>query len=385
MLPEKLFDRPIEQTPLYKTHKNLCDKYDELSATDIKKALGLSELEIVDQQLGLRSILLKADFLPLINSLSSLGYTLTSLYNNAVVQECKGFYMATVYENTISILVSNAKEVEVSVLLNNWHSVYAVRELSESGYRYSLQIFGEDGRVIQKIFMQPQSNFYAYQTIIANHEYYALEATPKLKRPASDSYSDENDRGMDIDVRALILDWRKKQSINHAELLVKKYGVSYQQMYRCIGDVYAEEFSAKKLQTIMEQVTQRNILVTFRTSNKGALQDYTGMLSNVYAKGDHLYCIAADFSLRILETAIANAWLVRKATAGGIVTSLEFYGSCGSQLLKIHGEYDAKYGEGIYWKRLAEGVLQYCSSGYLIGSNKSNEAYMTREPLVNLG
>ncbi len=368
MLLDKLFDRPIVKTQLHENYKNACERYGELAHKGVEKTLGLTELDVVDQQLGVNSIALKTNFLEIMNSLPSLGYTATRVYNNIAIQECKGFYMATVCENTINIIMANAKEAGVKVLLDSWQCIYAVRELTELGYRYSLQIFGENGKAVKKIFMQPQSNFYAYQDIIDGHKSNEEQTQQAIQKSISNIRKD-------VDVRELILDWRKEGSINHAEELTKKYKISYQEIYRYIGDVYAEELSVKKLEIIMEQAAERNMPMSFYTFNNGVSQYYSGVLDNVYASGDCLHCMAADFSLQILETSIANAWLVRKATSSGIVTSLEFYDSYGNQLLKLHGQYN-KYGESIHWKRLAESALQYCSSGYLIGGNKSNAAYM---------
>jgi len=369
MLLDKLFDRPIAKTQLQETYKNVCEKYGELSDREAKKILGVTELDIVDQQLGVSSVALKTSFLGIVNSLSSLGYTTTEVYNNVAVQECRGFYMATACEDTINIIMANAKEAGIKLLLDSWQCIYAVRKLTELGYRYSFQIFDKNGSVVQKIFMRSQSNFYAYQDIVNNYKDSFCKNTPIINKVVSNIYKE-------VDVRELILDWRKAKSISHAEELTKKYKLSYQEIYRYIGDVYAEELPVKKLEVIMEQVTERNMPMSFYTFNNGASQYYSGTLDSAYASGDYLYCIAADFSLKILETGIANAWLVRKATSGGIVTSLEFYDSYGSQLLKVHGQYDSHYGESIHWKRLAESTLQYCGSGYLMGANKSNPAYI---------
>jgi putative hemin transport protein len=61
-----------------------------------------------------------------------------------------------------------------------------------------------------------------------------------------------------------------------------------------------------------------------------------------------------DFNLHVQEQAIASAWVVRKPTVDGIVTSLELYAHDESLILTVFGKRKPGIPENLTWRALVE-------------------------------
>lgn len=57
-----------------------------------------------------------------------------------------------------------------------------------------------------------------------------------------------------------------------------------------------------------------------------------------------------DFTLHLIENAIAESWVTRKPTADGIVTSLELYAADGTQIAQLFGQRTEGTAEQQQWR-----------------------------------
>lgn len=63
-----------------------------------------------------------------------------------------------------------------------------------------------------------------------------------------------------------------------------------------------------------------------------------------------------DFTLHLIEDAIAESWITRKPTADGVVTSLELYAADGTQIAQLFGQRTEGTPEQAQWRKQIEAL-----------------------------
>ena len=87
--------------------------------------------------------------------------------------------------------------------------------------------------------------------------------------------------------------------------------------------------------------------------NRGCLQIHTGLVRNIRMFGtEWLNVLDEDFSLHLRDTAVASAWIVRKPTMDGIVSSLELFDGNGDTLVIFFGKRKPGTAEDEAWRSI---------------------------------
>jgi putative hemin transport protein len=63
-----------------------------------------------------------------------------------------------------------------------------------------------------------------------------------------------------------------------------------------------------------------------------------------------------EFNLHLREPGVAGAWLVRKPTKDGVVTSIELYDAAGENIALMFGKRKPGQPEDENWRNLAESL-----------------------------
>jgi putative hemin transport protein len=373
MTLNELFKRPVIETELRQSYNHHISENPKSRQRDIACALVVSEAALIDEQCGVQSFRLRTEFASLIESLPKLGYIMTLMRNDCAVHERKGFYQNVHVNGAMGLVVGDDKKIDLRLFLSQWKHGYAVRENLGSGERYSLQFFNEAGIAIQKIFLQKESDLQKYKLLIENYKHEDQSSRVKFKNTKIIKKTANDDV---VDQKKLFEDWKKMTNVHHFIGVLKRHNVDRQQAFRLVGRKYAEEFSTKKMELVLEQIVERKISLMCFVGNQGGIQIHTGVINKVKAMGPWLNILDREFNLHLLETSIATAWLVRKPTIDGIITSLELYDAEGRQVAQFFGERKEGQRENTHWQRLAEGVLQPCAIGHYDHPRIKNETHV---------
>jgi putative hemin transport protein len=349
------FNRPQQPTELRKSYEHYVAQNPKARQRDIARSLGASEADLVDEQLGLHSIRLRPDFKNLLNELPGLGYIMNLTRNDYAVHERKGCYQNINIHGSMGLVIADDKKIDLRLFLAKWKYVYAVREETSQGDRYSLRFFDASGMAIQKIFLQPNSHYDHFrsllETYVSNDQNTHIDF---LNKPTDD---DNANQGHDFDKEALKQDWQSMTDVHQFVHLLKKHKVSRLQAFHSAGKEYAEEFSPQVLESILTEAAASQLPIMCFVGNRGGIQIFSGTITKVKAMGPWLNIIDPEFNLHLMENGITEAWLVRKPTADGIVTSLEFYDASGNQVVQFFGVRKEGFHENPQWTQLAESVL----------------------------
>ena len=90
--------------------------------------------------------------------------------------------------------------------------------------------------------------------------------------------------------------------------------------------------------------------------NPGCTQIHTDPVTTVQRIGNWINVLDRDFSLHLREDMVAQAWLVGKPTADGIVTSIELFDATSECIASFFGKHKPGSPETTGWRMLAESL-----------------------------
>lgn len=353
---ENRFSRPALKTQLNQQYDQHMTENPKMRRRDIASALGVSEAQLIDEQIGLQSIRLNGSFKDIIKALPTLGYVMILLRNDYAVHERKGIYSNVKVGGPMGmgLIISDDRRIDLRLFLKRWKHGFAVKETLEKGDRYSLQFFDEAGSAIQKLYLQPESDFQAFDDLIKDHANEDQETPIALSDiPTTENFAEDSK----VNKEKLITDWSNMTDVHQFMGLLKEHNVSREQAFNLVGKKFAERFEPAKLEETLTKLAEEQIPIMCFVGNHGGIQIHSGEINRVVKMGDWLNILDPEFNLHLLTSGITSAWVVRKPSDSGIITSLELYDAESRQIAQFFGQRTERKPENPKWKALIEATL----------------------------
>jgi putative hemin transport protein len=325
---------------------------------DIAKILSISEAELLaahcgpvapKESLTLETTLLNTQWPEQIASIASLGAVMALTRNASCVHEKIGIYSPVSQTGDIGLVTGEA--IDLRLFYKNWYSGFAVIEQTARGVQHSLQFFDRGGVAIHKIFLCPESEITAFEEI--KLRFAAALQTPLISISSQPGAKPERNDA-EIDIPGLQQDWTAMRDTHDFFLILKKHDVSRLQAFRLIGAAYAQQVKAGDFRRVLGLASDKKIPVMVFVSNAGVIQIHTGMISNISVTQGWLNVLDPDFNLHLRQDCISSAWIVRKPTVDGVVTSLELFDHAGEVIAMIFGQRKPGFPENIQWRALLD-------------------------------
>jgi putative hemin transport protein len=294
-----------------------------LRIRDAADELGVSEGELLATEVGISAVRLRPEFKELLQCLHELGRVMALTRNDEIVHERKGVYKNAQTEMAHGMALFVNPDIDLRIFTGKWHACFAVEvKNSKKGKLRSLQIFDKHGSAIHKIYLLDESDLESYQALVAKFRsadqstnFETIPKSPK-KRELSDS---------EIDVNGFQKAWSEMKDTHDFFPLINKFKVSRLQALRLADREYARELSEDIYKNMLESARDRNVPIMVFVGNDGIIQIHTGTIENVIEARGWFNVMDKDFNLHIDQAEIGSAWLVRKPTSDGIVTSIELF------------------------------------------------------------
>ena len=327
----------------------------KLRRREVAEQLQVPEAALIDSQCGVNSIRLEQSFADIIQQLPSLGYIMSLTRNDSAVHERKGSYEKVSIKGPMGLVINDDRKIDLRIFLNRWASGFAVQESITDGFRYSLQFFDQAGTAIQKIFLQSDSDADAYQALV---EKFALADNDQQPLQFSDiavepSWVDTSH----VDEEKLQKDWLAMTNVHQFFSLMKKYKVSREQEFSLVEDSLAQPIEPALIAELLQKIAATDLSIMCFVGNKGNIQIHTGTIQNVKKMGPWLNILDPEFNLHLLEDNVASAWVVRKPTVDGNITSVELYDAAGETILQLFGQRGEGEAENRRWRDMVETLL----------------------------
>ena len=317
--------------------------------------LGVSEAELLATEIGENVIRLNNNFGEILHELHTLGYVMALTINQKIVHERKGVYenAETGLPHKMALFVN--PDIDLRIFLSNWHFGFAVTSETPRGTMRSLQFFDIDGTAVHKVFLTDQSDLTAYQNLVekyqSDNQNSALEIKAKPAKP-----SDKPDS--EIDVEGFRAAWRELKDTHDFFPLMRKFGVGREQALRLADQEMTTEVSAESFKFVLEEAKRRKLPIMVFVGNDGIIQIHTGEVENVLEARGWFNVMDEKFNLHINQAEISRAYVVKKPTEDGIVTSLEIFNKNSENVALFFGKRKPGIPEMEEWRQLINDLLK---------------------------
>lgn len=333
---------------------------------DIADRLGISEGTLIAAHAGiagggngcmLRAIRLRPNWREIVESLEPLGEVMALTRNASCVNEKVGVYREVCHNGDIGLVLGH--DIDLRIFYQHWAHGFAVTESMGQGTRRSLQFFDAAGNAVHKIFLRPKSDVQAYARLVARFVHENQQA-----REISDALESKCAEVPDaaIDVEGFRAAWSSLRDTHDFFKMLGQFGVSRTQGLRLADPRYAQRVETDSVHQIIEAAARQAVSIMVFVGNPGLIQIHTGLVCKVVVKGPWINVLDPGFNLHLREDRIASAWVVKKPTVDGLVTSLEAFDKHGETIAMFFGERKPGKPEQCRWRALIEDLQRESST-----------------------
>jgi putative hemin transport protein len=315
---------------------------------DAAKELGVSEAELLATGCGGAVTRLEGDWTQLIREFPRLGRVMCLTRNEAAVHERYGDFQKIDFFHGMGQVVG--PDIDLRLFMSEWKYGFAVTDKTPDGDRQSFQFFDAHGAAVHKIFLQKESNYGGYGVLLdqfrsPNQSSELAVEPPSAPRPLlSDA---------EIDVAGFRQAWKELKDTHAFFMLLGKFRVGREQALRLAPEGYAKKLSLKSTKLMLEKAAADKLPIMVFIGSPGCIQIHTGPVANIRMFGEEWLNILDDeFNMHLFEPLVASAWMVRKPTTDGDVTSIELYDAKGENITLFFGKRKPGEQELPAWRKL---------------------------------
>ncbi|KVC68740.1 hemin-degrading factor [Burkholderia stagnalis] len=322
----------------------------QLRNRDAAQALGVSEGEALAAFVGEHVVRLDARFPAMFEDMPRLGRVMALTRNEAAVHEKDGEYAQMSHDGPVGLALG---DIDLRIFYRHWASAFAVRDETAHGTLKSLQFFDAHGDAIHKVYLRAHSDHAAFDAFVerwrAPRQEPGLAVTPAV--PKAPERADT-----EIDVAGFRAAWNAMTDTHQFFGITQRFGVSRLQALRLAEPQYAYPVDTRALRYVLEHAAGSGQPIMVFVGNAGMIQIHTGPVANVREMGTWINVLDPGFNLHVREDMIAAAWVVKKPTSDGIVTSVELFDRQGEHVALLFGERKPGRPERDDWRALVTGL-----------------------------
>ncbi len=321
--------------------------------------LNTTEAELLATEIGATVVRLKDNFDALLQQFHKLKRVMALTRNDEIVHERKGEYgNVEVFKEHGKMGLVLGDDIDLRIFFDKWRFGFAVTTESARGALRSFQFFNAQGLAVHKVFLTDQSDASAYENLL--EKYRRDDQNPKLEiAPKSKKTTETPDS--EIDVENFQKAWSELKDTHDFFPLIRKFGVSREQALRLADREMAFPVSVENYQAVLKKAAEMEVPIMIFVGNDGIIQIHTGEVENIVATRGWFNVLDEKFNLHIKHDKIASAWIVRKPTVDGIVSSLELFNKRGENVALVFGKRKPGIAEDEKWRELLSEMLQISS------------------------
>ncbi|GAB6069036.1 hemin-degrading factor [Thiomicrorhabdus hydrogeniphila] len=316
---------------------------------DAAEILNVSEMELLTINMPSdHTLLLHGDFKALMQRLTQVGKIMTLVRNDIAVHELSGTYPALRFNRNPQVGVA-MDAIDLRIHFNEYCYAFAVQTPQGKQTLKSIQFFDKSGHALQKIYLKNQDHNQLWDDIVNS-----FKADMQLANFNLVKVEKYNQSFVDIDLPRFKKAWEQMRDVHDLSRIIKRFGISRHEAVSIIGEPYSYQIKPQSVNTFMQQVSEQKMACFVFVGNKGVTQIYSGEFQNTKEMGSWMNVLDPNFNLHVLTSTINDAWVVKKPTRFGIVTSLEIYDVNGKVSLQFAPTGTREGKESDEWRLLLE-------------------------------
>ncbi|NTX05053.1 MULTISPECIES: hemin-degrading factor [unclassified Myxococcus] len=342
----------LEPTALRQRWQSLREEQPRTRIRDAAEQLGVSEAQLLATGVGEDVVRLDLRLDTLLPRLESLGKVMTLTRNESAVHEKRGLYRNVEVNGAVALVLD--ENIDLRLFLTRWRFGFAFREVRPEGTRRSLHFFDGTGMAVHKVYLEDESGVSAFERLVEDYTHaeqsrgVPVEAATAAEAPRPDG---------DIDVEGLVSGWRALQDTHDFFPLLRRFKVARTQALRLVGNELTTPVATSSLTWVLEKVAASGLPIMVFVGNPGAIQIHTGPVHTVRAMGPWMNVLDPSFNLHLRTDHVHTAWIVRKPTRDGVVTSLELFDAAGENIALLFGKRKPGIPEQPEWRALMEELI----------------------------
>ncbi len=313
--------------------------------------LNVSELELLATQIGQNVIVLNPEFKAILSQVQKLGKVMALTRNDQCVHERKGIYENPEFSSSHVGLFVNP-DIDLRIFLNQWAFSLVVTEGSDEKQRKSLQFFDKQGQALHKIYLTQHSNVESFEALVETFrakEQYQLFPLEPASSPKPELPDDQ------IDKQGFNTAWEELKDTHDFFMLLGKFKISRTQALRLApSNYFAKPITKESIVTMLEQAVDTKTPIMVFVGNKGIIQIHTGQIFKTMWHQQWYNIMDPDFNMHLAMDKIDQAWIVRKPTVDGIVTSIEVFDKNGDIIVQFFGQRKPGIPELEQWRDIVD-------------------------------
>jgi putative hemin transport protein len=321
-----------------------------LRLRDAAARLGASEGELVARLP--RAQALRTDWTALLNGLSQAGEVMALTRNEACVHERHGRYEQVSVSGHMGLVLG--PDIDLRLFLGRWRHAVFVPAGQPGSPRGSIQVFDAAGVALHKVFATEATDPDALPALAATLADAA--AAPLLAEPAAPRPTPRPDA--EVDAEALRSGWAGLRDTHDFFPLLRRTGAAREQAFRLAGDAWAERVALDSVQVALGAAARDAVPVMVFVGNPGCIQIHSGPVRRLVPMGPWFNVLDPRFNLHLRTDAIRSAWLIRKPTDDGMVTSIEIFDAGDDVILMLFGLRKPGRPEDPRWRAIAEAATR---------------------------
>lgn len=318
---------------------------------DAAEVLGVSEVELLALGCGGGVTRLSGRWRALLELLPALGEVKTMTRNASAVIEKWGRYERVEIAGNMGQVVG--EEIDLRLFMHHWRSGYAVREEGKHGLRHGLQFFDASGTSIHKVYVEDESALGVYGELV--HGFTSSDQSPRADVEPSPATAAERPDA-EVDAAGLCQAWDQMRDTHEFFGILRTFGVTRAQAFRVGGPERARRVVPSAAARILADAAADSTPIMVFVGSRGVLQIHTGPVQHIRVAGSWLNVLDRRFNLHLREDRITEAWVVKKPTKDGLITSLELLNAGGETIAMFFGKRKPGELESEAWRR-ATGAL----------------------------
>ncbi|TXF84384.1 hemin-degrading factor [Neolewinella aurantiaca] len=307
-----------------------------LRARDQATRLGISEAELISLGIGKDVIRLGGDFKELLQEVKKMGYVMALTRNDNVVHERKGVYdNLTFYPGGHNMGVAVNPDIDLRLFMNEWvYALAVIMRRGKAGDLHGLQFYNAYGEAVHKIYATPESDLAGWASIV---EKFRTDQEPIViedrTRPAAKAEKPDEE----IDIKAFQQAWLDLKDTHQFFGMLRKFGLTRTQALRLAPEGLVTPVDKLSVEFVLNTAAEREVPIMCFVHSSGCVQIHSGPVKNLKWMGDWFNILDPKFNLHLDTSAISTAFVVRKPTTDGIVTSLELFTEEGEMITYFFG------------------------------------------------
>jgi putative hemin transport protein len=315
-----------------------------LRARDLAGRLGISEAELVALDAGATATPLAPAWPEIVAGLAGLGPVMALTRNDHAVHEKIGCYAPVSVSEGTGLVLGEA--IDLRIFFAAWRYGFALHDPAAPDARRSLQFFDRNGTAVHKVYATAATDLAAWERLVARHAAAPAPVIPaprRERRPAGDAGGD---------AATLRAAWDALRDTHAFHGMLTRLGLERVAALRLAGEARARRVAPAALRDSLQAAAAAALPIMVFVGSPGVIQIHTGPVARLLATGPWFNVLDEDFNLHLREDAIAEAWVVRKPTDDGVVSSLELFDAAGGTIAMLFGRRKPGQPEDSQWRAL---------------------------------